>query len=197
MNNEPPMKKLFLVLVALMMVSGSAYARKAPADETYERNEISFSVGRKGAGEVICSLMEVLTMGFYIPREMAVFYPPLSVQYIRYVKDKPYRGRLGFGVQMAYQYVGSDDPDNLNRFNYISIIPTLKVYLYADNVFGVYGKLGGGAAIGISPDSESTMVLPAENVCLGADAGGPRFKAYLELGCGYQGFAALGLKYSF
>ncbi len=189
------MKKLILFIISMMLISSQAFAKKDKVE--YDRNEFTLSAGQIGYGEFFGVFAELFSLGNYSLDETGISYPIAAVQYIRYVNNRPWSGRLGVGAQVSYQYFGSRSSD-FNPMQFIAVMPVLKVYMFAREHVGIYGKIGAGIALAhTSAEKEKGQLIPAANASFGVDAGGPRLKGFLELGAGSQGMLCVGIKYSF
>ncbi len=189
------MKKVIILLSALIIASNAASAEKVKERVEFDRNETSLSVGFIGLGELTCLAVEIFSLGFASTLEDAVCYPSTSFQYIRYVNNRQWGGRFGVGAQISHQFVDSTSPD-FNKMHFLSFIPMVKVFFYADEIWGIYGKAGAGATANFVSDDEPGIIFMG-HLSVGVHAGGPRLKGFLELGGGPQGMISAGIQYSF
>lgn len=201
------MKKFFLLVVAAMMTVVTVQAQSGYEDT---KHEVAVSLGGASNSQWIDVFEDVFVSMVGYRFEDGSAFGPLSVEYFYRLKDW-----LGIGGIFVYGhseqdvYQGKVEKANfygVDKNNYYTLMPAAKFDWLRKKNFGVYSKVGVGATLRTEKTDykddkdnydESTLHVNWQLSLLGLEAGGPKFRGFVELGCGEQGIALIGLRYKF
>lgn len=198
------MKKMILMVAVALM-----NAMNVNAQNENLRNELSLSYGVGSLAQFGDGLGEGIGLVFTNKEyDDGVILGPLSLEYFRHLNNP----RLAVGGLLTYS---KWDSDVLNRSskqklgetkrNFFSVMPSIKYYWINKNKFGLYSKAAVGVGfltnksknfeLGTSKDETNTYFMFQASF-IGAEFGS-KFRGFVELGVGDQGFAMAGIRYKF
>ena len=200
------MKKTLLIATVLMLA-----AVGASAQNVYEntKHEVAVGYGMLSNSQWLDLFAEVAVMDAGTTFSNENFVGSYSVEYL-------YRAEkwLGLGCIFSFgqstmdyssQVSGPKEGSITNR--YFSLMPAMKLDWLRTNHFGMYTKLAVGYTYRtIAVDYEDATKedvndnmghLNWQASLLGIEAGGQKFRGFIEAGIGEQGVAIVGLRYKF
>ena len=184
------MKKIMMMVAVALMT-----AMNVNAQNENLRNELSLSYGVGSLAQFGDGLGEGIGLIFSNKEyDDGFILGPISMEYFHHFNNP----RLAVGGLLTYS---KWDSDVLNRSshekvgeikrNFFSVMPSIKYYWINKNNFGLYSK----AALGTSKDETNTYFMFQASF-IGAEFGG-KFRGFVELGVGDQGFLQAGVRYKF
>ena len=176
------MKKIVLMVVALMMATVSAHAEN-------DRNEISIAYGGGANTDLIVSLYK----GMFTGKQLD-YWGPISLEYFYRPSE-----RLGVGAVAAIGGCKWDDSNDAKTVFY-TIMPAVKYSWVKKAHFGMYSKAAVGLTVcsddGVKKEKESSTTVNFQITGIGVEFGGA-IRGFAELGMGEQGIILGGLRYKF
>lgn len=195
--------KILMVAVAFM----TAWNVNAQNENLHHELSLSYGVGSiaqvgDGIGEGIALIFsdKEYDDGFILG--------PITAEYFYHFNNP----RLAIGGSFSYSKWDSDvlirnshEKVGETKRNFFSIMPSFKCYWVNKNHFGLYSKVAAG--VGFLKNKSKNFELNKENdetntyfmfqaSFIGAEFGS-KFRGFVELGVGDQGFALAGIRYKF
>ena len=194
--------KILMVAVAFM----TAWNVNAQNENLHHELSLSYGVGSiaqvGGIGEGIALIFsdKEYDDGFILG--------PITAEYFYHFNNP----RLAIGGSFSYSKWDSDvlirnshEKVGETKRNFFSIMPSFKCYWVNKNHFGLYSKVAAG--VGFLKNKSKNFELNKENdetntyfmfqaSFIGAEFGS-KFRGFVELGVGDQGFALAGIRYKF
>lgn len=219
------MKKTFTLAMLLLVAVSCAFGQYRPKKMPHHRSggsrgsssaqsEISVGVGYMSTGQLV-NIIESAKQAhdnFNNPMgneemntNLAVFGPTFTVQYLYGLSEHLYLG-AGVVYQQAtgMQAVLSDMSGSENNYvfagKYLTFMPTLKLYWFNREHFGMYSKLAVGGTYrmeNVNGVSDNSFMFNGQLSAFCLEFGGEHFRAFLESGFGASGSGFGGLKYTF
>jgi len=187
------------------------------------KNEISASYGLITTPEFLDMFTSIFAAMFTIKDADASYSGAISRQYIR-----NFNRTIGFGAAVCYENISKDgtahfiwDKESERReqdckanekYNYIAIMPVIKIRWFNAKCVSMYSKVAAGFTIANIKQTaynyqESTLSEPTTKTStdtatefafqltpVAIEAGSPRVRAFAEIGFGQQGVFNLGLR---
>lgn len=195
--------KILMVAVAFM----TAWNVNAQNENLHHELSLSYGLGSiaqlgDGIGEGIALIFsdKEYDDGFILG--------PITAEYFYHFNNP----RLAIGGSVSYSKWDSDvlirnshEKVGETKRNFFSIMPSFKCYWVNKNHFGLYSKVAAG--VGFLKNKSKNFELNKENdetntyfmfqaSFIGAEFGS-KFRGFVELGVGDQGFALAGIRYKF
>ena len=200
------MKKILLMIVAVLMATVSVNAQSG-YDDT--KHEVAVSGGLMANSQWLEVFVEALVAVVGGHFDNTSFVGPFSAEYFYHI-----RPWFGVGGDFTFDHSSLDyttqdgaTKTGFSKKNYLTLMPAVKFDWLRREHFGMYTKLAAGASLRlehvdyVDPDREDTStqnyLFNWQASLLGIEAGGPRIRGFLELGVGEQGIALVGVRYKF
>ena len=201
------MKKLFLIIVAALTTATVAQAQNG-YDDT--KHEVAISIGAFSNSQWIDALEDattVLISGSAVSFDDGNFTGPFSAEYFYHIK--PW---LGVGGIFVYGNNKQDilfmkKKDGELKHSYYTLLPAVKFDWLRNKHIGMYSKLGLGVTLrnesidcdeeDVEQEDDTMTHFNWQLSLLGFEAGGPKLRGFVELGCGEQGIALVGVRCKF
>ena len=203
------MKKTFTIAMLMLIAVSCAFGQYRPKKMPHHRgggsrgsssaqSEISIGVGYMSTGQLVNIIEEMNT-------NLSVFGPALTVQYLYGLSERLFLGagvvyQQATGMQAALSNMTGMENNYVFAGKYLTLMPTLKIYWFNHDHFGMYSKLAVGGTYrmeSVNGVSDNGFMFNGQLSAICAEFGGEHFRAFLESGFGASGSAFGGLKYTF
>jgi len=196
------MKKIFLVIVAAMLVTTNVNAQE------FKRHEFGISFGAFSNSNWIDVFEDALitTMtGTSVKYENEDFTGPFSAEYFYHINKIVGLGGIAVYGDRNKDVVSGSDVIGKGEDFYLTLMPAAKFEWLRSKHVGLYSKVGLGATLrsesidyndGDNYD-DSTIHFNYQLSLLGVEAGSEVLRGFIELGVGEQGVAQIGVRCKF
>ena len=191
------MKKTFLLLLCLALLSGSFAGTARAQSVDCPKNEIGLSYGYFNNTLVIEVFADIFEAIFGKGIESSLMIGPVGVEYFHNVSRV-----IGVGGIGTYSYFRNTYTDDGGcRFGRAgTLMPAVKINWLRRDGWGAYSKVGAGATIfGFEYDDETKNASPDVFFNFQASLVGVEFgrkmRGFAEIGAGEQGYFLCGVRY--
>lgn len=198
------MKKNLVLFAVAIMAAVSVNAQNG-YDDT--KHEVAISYGVFSNSQIIDGFETIggAITGAKFDNEKYV--GSIGVEYFYHMENW-----LGVGAIFDYGSCEQDvflagDKDGVSKNTYLTLMPAVKFDWLRKKHFGMYSKVALGATLrsekytsDVNPNNDiddNELHVNWQVSFLGLEAGGPKFRGFLELGTGEQGIFLFGLRYKF
>lgn len=192
------MKRILVFAVSLIVCIANVNAQ----EDNMPKNEVAASVGLGTHAYIGVAFGDVFTEMIEGKGSSNRFTGAYSLTYLRNVSKHTALGISGTYEQM---YRKSDSGYKTTE-EFITVMPTVRLYWFRSSAFGMYSRLAAGASFrkyeykdeGMTePKNKSNTYFAFHAAPIGLELGSRTFSGFLELGYGYHGIVNAGLKFGF
>ncbi len=201
------MKKLLFIVVSALTAATVAQAQDGYNDT---KHEVAISFGAASNSQWINGLEDattILVSGSSVTYDNEKFRGPFSAEYFYHLK--PW---LGVGGIFVFAHNKQDilfmkKKDGELKHSYFTLLPAVKFDWLRKKHIGMYSKLGTGLTLrkesidcdesDVEQEDDTMIHFNWQLTLLGFEAGGTKLRGFVELGCGEQGVALVGVRCKF